>query len=490
VTRTSYAGDAPGGRARLPQLTAAQWLVIGVSGLLLLVLAPALLRGGLFADDYMFCMQPIRDGGYGPKLRGIWHDFGVVRPATLIELFLISKTCTHLPYGFVMLVPLALKFAGALLLWGLLYDVRLPTPWPEVGVAIWLLEPVGTEAALWPAALHVHLGLVCALAALRLYARGSLVWASLAGACAALSVEQVIFALPLAVWLTAPNEHRYRAAATAGVLIAIVIVAFATWPGQDPRQAVTLAGRWHNVLAKGAWYVLFPAAGLGLYSGVLGFLWAFPYSIAVVFGGAIGGALLFAHLLRGQATPPLDARTRVLAALALAVLVILINLPLMVSEAGYAARTFTPTWLVLSGAVAAGGASIPWKRVRVVGAIAGTFAAFAILSLALSVSVRVRTDAFNRAAAQWIAARTQDGSIVAICDVDRTVVNPAPLGSFHLHEFHGAWSSWIEYYTGRRVEIRRSGPRYWGSRCPDLRGAKLVISFPRLVRELTPGASR
>jgi len=112
------------------------------------------------------------------------------------------------------------------------------------------------------------------------------------------------------------------------------------------------------------------------------------------------------------------------------------------------------------------------------------------LSLALSVFVRVRTATFNHAAAQWIAARTQDGSIVAVCDVDRTVVNPAPLGSFHLHEFHGAWSSWIQYHTGRRVEIRRSGLRYWGSRCPDLRGASLVISFPRLVSELLPPERR
>ena len=204
----------------------------------------------------------------------------------------------------------------------------------------------------------------------------------------------------------------------------------------------------------------------------------------------MSGALLFARLLRHQITPPLEFRARVAAALALGILVLLVNLPLIVTEVGYSARTFTPTWLVLCGALAALGASVPWKRVRAVGAVAGLFAAFAILSLTLSVFVRVRTAAFNQAAAQWIAARTQDGSIVAICDVDRTVVNPAPLGSFHLHEFHGAWSSWIEYHTGRRVEIRRSGQRYWGSRCPDLRGASLVISFPRLVSELLPKGRR
>ena len=94
-------------------------------------------------------------------------------------------------------------------------------------------------------------------------------------------------------------------------MMAIVIAAFVAWPGHDPRIAVTLAGRWHNVLAKGAWYVLFPAAGLGLYSGALGFLWAFPYIIGVVVGGALSGALLFARLLRHQTTPALESRARV-----------------------------------------------------------------------------------------------------------------------------------------------------------------------------------
>jgi hypothetical protein len=55
-------------------------------------------------------------------------------------------------------------------------------------------------------------------------------------------------------------------------------------------------------------------------------------------------------------------------------------------------------------------------------------------------------------------------------------------------------ASWIQYYTGKVVAIRRSGlkygstnPReclkYWGSRCPQLEGADLVVSFPKLVRE-------
>jgi hypothetical protein len=475
---------------RFGGLTAAAWVPVAAAALLLLVVAPVLIQGGLLGDEFIICLRPVHEGGYGPYLHEIWRDTGVVRPARFIELLLISKTCTRIPYGLVMLVPLSLKVAAAFLLCALLRDLRTPTPWPELGAAMWLLEPVGTEAALWPAALHVLLGLVLALVALRLFGKGSLVWASVASAGAALSVEQVIFALPLAVWLTAPREHRRRATAVASVVMTIIVLAYATWPGANERQAVPLAARWHNVFAKGAWYFFFPASGLGLYSGAIAFLWALPYSVAIVVTGAIGGALLFARLLSGYTTPHLESGARVRAVLGVGLLIVLVNLPLIVTEVGYSARTFTPTWLVLSGAFAATGAVVAWRRVRVLGALAGTFAAFAALSLALSASVRVQTDTFNRAAANWIADRTKDGAVVAICDVDRTAVNPAPLGAFHLHEFHSEWGLWIEFYTGRIVEIRRSGQRYWGSRCPDLRGATLVISFPRLVHELSPPQQR
>jgi hypothetical protein len=470
--------------------TAGIWLVAAVAALLLIVVAPVVIQGGLLADEYIICLRPIHDGGYGPYLHAIWRDTGVVRPARFIELLLISKTCTSVPYGLVILVPLALKFTAGFLLYGLLRDLRVSRPWPEIGIALWLLEPLGTEAALWPAALHVLLGLVLGLAALRLYRRGSLGWAALASLGAALSVEQVIFALPVAVWLTSPRELRSRATLVVTGVVAVVILAYAIRPGENERQALTLAERWHAAFAKREWYLFFPLAGLGLYSGALGFLWALPYSVAIVLIGAIAGAFLMPHLLAGHVALRLERQAMVRAALAVGILVVLVNVPLIVTEVGYSARTFTPTWLVLSGALAAGGARVPWRRVRLLGVLAGTFAAFALLSLALSVSVRVRTDAFNRAAAKWIASRTKDGSVVAICDVDRTVTNPAPLGAFHLHEFHSTWGAWIEFHTGRVVEIRRSGERYWGARCPDLRGADLVISFPQLVRELTPPEER
>jgi hypothetical protein len=118
-----------------------------VAGLLLFIVAPVIIRGGLLADEYIICLRPIHEGGYGQYLQAIWQDTGVARPARFIELFLISKTCTWAPYGLVMLVPLALKFAAGLLLYGLLRDLRVAAPWPEIGTALWLLEPLGTEAA-------------------------------------------------------------------------------------------------------------------------------------------------------------------------------------------------------------------------------------------------------------------------------------------------------------------------------------------------------
>ena len=459
-----------------------RWLVASAVFGLAIIAAPVVFRGGLLADEYVICMRPIHDGGYGAYLQAIWQDTGIVRPARFLELVLISKICTTVPFGFAIIVPFALKLGSAFLLYALLRDLELRAPWPAIGAVIWLLEPVGTEAALWPAALHVLLGLALALAAVRLLRRRALVWGGIAAAAAALSVEQVIFAIPLAVWVLTPPELRRRATAVAGVAVGVVLVAYATWPGSNVRQAVSLADRLANVMAQPEWYVFFPATGLGLYSGAIAFLWALPWSIAAVALGTFLGASSAPSLLAGsrpQVRGPGSLRRGLIVTGAL---VVLVNLPLIVTEVGYSARTFTPTWLVLSAAAAILGARVVWRRVRLVGALAGTFAALALLSLALSASVRVRTDRFDEAAARWIAERTENGDVVAVCDVGRTVVEPAPLGSFHLHALHDSSGDWIEYHTGRIVEVRRSGERYWGSRCPDLTGADLVIDFPDLVQ--------
>src|SRR4029450_8188849 len=140
-----------------------------------------------------------------------------------------------LPFGVAIAVPLLLTLAVALLVRSLLRDLDTAAPWADVGGALWLLQPLGTEAALWPAALHVPLGLMLALVALRLYHRGRHGWAALATLGAGLSVEQTILTLPAAAWLIAPRHQRQRAALICGAVGAVILLAFARWPGADPR---------------------------------------------------------------------------------------------------------------------------------------------------------------------------------------------------------------------------------------------------------------
>jgi hypothetical protein len=155
---------------------------------------------------------------------------------------------------------------------------------------------------------------------------------------------------------------------------------------------------------------------------------------------------------------------------------------------GHTPRTFTPTWLILAALVPVAASRVRWRRARVVGAVAGLFATAALLSLALSVSVRLETAEFNEAATRYLARRVADGGVVAVCDVPRTVVTPAPVGSFALHEFAYDWAAEdaMRYYAGRNAEVRLGGP-LWGTRCPDPGGADLVVGFDELRRAAAEG---
>jgi hypothetical protein len=450
---------------------------------------PVLVDGTPLADDYWLCVRPRRDGSFWPYFGAMWQDGGVVRPVRYVEYAVISR-CADVPFDFLIAIPLAMKLIVAVLLYRLLRDLGFRSPWPGVGAAAWMLEPLGTEAALWPAALHVGLGLALALTALLLFRHDRVAAGSVAALGAFLSVEQAIFALPLAAWWAGSRSSRWRATVAAAGVACVVLIAYAIWPGENPKNTMALADRLHGLVAEPSWYVLFPVAGLGLHSGLLAFLWALPASVAVVVGMAGLGAASAPKALRERRTAVIR---RPVAAVAMAIaLIFLVNLPLILTRpnVGLSARTFTPTWLVLSGLAASVGASVRWRHVRTLGAVAGAAAAFAVLSLMLSASVRLRTAVFDRSAASWIAERTVDGDVVAVCDVPRTVVEPAPVGSFHLHPLHARDSSWIQYHTGRVVEVRRSGERYWGSRCPQLRGADLVISFPDMLRAVMDPAPR
>jgi hypothetical protein len=112
----------------------------------------------------------------------------------------------------------------------------------------------------------------------------------------------------------------------------------------------------------------------------------------------------------------------------------------------------------------------------------GLFAAGAVLSLIFSVSVRLRSADFTAHAASVIAARTADGDRVAVCGVQRTVVEPAPRGAFAVHEFIYEWAAEraLQYYTGRRTTIYLSG-ELWNRPCPPVPDVDIVISFDELL---------
>ena len=213
---------------------------------LVAVALPVLWRGAPLGDDFNNCLAPLELGLAG-FFAASWDRLGMVRPARFLEILLTTGVCRSLPFGVAILVPLLLTLAVALLVRSLLRDLDTPAPWPDIGGALWLLQPLGTEAALWPAALHVPLGLVLALVAVRLYRRGLFGWAALATLGAMLCVEQAILALPgcCVAHRTAAGAGR-RAVVTAGAVAIVALLAFARWPGADPRLRVGLDRAHHR----------------------------------------------------------------------------------------------------------------------------------------------------------------------------------------------------------------------------------------------------
>jgi hypothetical protein len=110
------------------------------------------------------------------------------------------------------------------------------------------------------------------------------------------------------------------------------------------------------------------------------------------------------------------------------------------------------------------------------------FAAGALLSLTLSVSVRLRSADFTARATRLIAARIPDRGRVAICDVPRTVVELAPRGAYAVHEFLEDWSAdrALQYYTGRHATFYLAGD-LWDRPCPPVKNYDAVIRFDELL---------
>ena len=156
----------------------------------LLIAAPLIWRGAPLADDFNNCVAPV-ELGLGGFMTASWRQLGAMRPARFLEI-LITGVRRFFPFGVAIVVSLLLTLAVAFLVRRLLREIGTPAPWADVGGALWLLQPLGTEAGLWPAALHVPLGLALALVALRWYRQGRLGRAAVANIGAVLSVEQVI----------------------------------------------------------------------------------------------------------------------------------------------------------------------------------------------------------------------------------------------------------------------------------------------------------
>jgi hypothetical protein len=484
VTRPGAGASAPVAGAPEADTKSGVALLFIVASLFLLVVLPVVVRGAPLRDDFDVCLSPRWTSGAERMLAELWHEWGAVRLlGRFTEQSIIGDLCGAVPFGAIISIPLLTTFAVGFVLRGLLYDLGVPTPWPEIGTASWFLQPLGTEAALWPVALHIPLGLLLALTALRLYLRGRVALAALSGLAASWNLEQVLFALPLAVWVATPERHRRRATVVSSVVFLVLLTIFMRWPGVSTRTAVPLTDRVLAIVTDPLWYVRLPAVGTGAVSIPLAVRWAFPWSLLMLAVGSMLGVRYAPALIRQQSSGwRNDARLRF--ALAFAGLGGLICLPMMVTlPHEHGPRVFTPVWLLLASFAAVGCSQIAWRRVRLAGALGGLFAAGALLSLAFSVWVRLETADFTEAASRWIGARVREGDRVVICDVPRTAVSPAPNGPFALHDFHEIWSAEgaIQYYSGRRVKVDRSGV-YWDPNCANLLPADLVVSFEDLRR--------
>jgi hypothetical protein len=445
--------------------------------------SPIVVAGAPLADDFNNCLAP-RELGTSDFLARSWERLQMVRLARFPEILLTTAVCRTLHFGIAIAVPLLLALAVAWQLAILLKELGASPPWPHIAGAVWLLQPLGTESALWPAALHIPLGLLSAIVAVRLYRsqRYSLAVATTALAC--FSVEQVILALPFIVWVASPRSARRRGTFLCSATVLVLLSILFVWHGTEPRLEASLGERISAAWSEPEFLVLFPAVGLGLHSIPMAIEWAFPWSVPfVVLIAAIAGAFgprLVRAVQAGEAPGKRSSRIA-----AIAITVALLNIPVVLAvEHPGSPRVFAPTWLVLAGGLVVVLSNERWNRHRLLWVSGGVFAAGAVLSLLLSVSVRLESAAFVHYASDRLASQIPSGSDVAICDVRRTVVEPAPRGAFAIHEFVYDWAAQdaVRYYSGRSVTFDLSG-ELWERPCPSPSTVEARFDFDQLVRE-------
>jgi hypothetical protein len=450
---TSGAADAD----RVPA-TAARLggrLLLGAASMALVAVSvPVILRGAPLADDFNNCLAP-QDMGLAGFMSESFERLGLIRPARFVEILLTTGVCQNLPFGVAIAVGLSVTFLVAFLLRRLLTMLGSPAPWPDVAAALWLLQPLGLEAALWPAALHVPIGLAAALGSLIAHRSRRLWIGLLLGLAAMLSLEQAILALPLAAWLVAPSDLRRRVAIVMTALSAAVVVAYLLVPGDDPRLSADATSRVEGLFTDLDFIVGFPAAGIGAESIPLAVRWAFPVSVVVLAATAAAGWLWGARAW--PASLPTVRSSNIRTLITITLLIVLVNVPVLLNQPRQGSpRIFTPTWLVLAAVAGLWLAGVRWSGVRIAGAVVGLYLGGAVLSLALSAWVRVETADVVEHVSREIAERTSDGDVVTLCEVPRAAVAPAPRGAFAVQDYLYDWAAEdaLRYYTGRQATFR------------------------------------
>lgn len=213
-----------------------------------------------------------------------------------------------------------------------------------------------------------------------------------------------------------------------------------------------------------------------------GVLWAFPWSlIALVAGGAFGA--FFGRRVEASSrdkSPRLPAIAWGLALLAAVNLPLAVTLPHQDSP-----RVFAPTWMILAVGIGVLGSRLLVRRGFIVAALAGVLAAGALISQAFSVWVRVETATRTERAFTFLSERVPEGGVIAMCNVERSVIDGAPPGDFAGHEFLGDGTLQTEfaepallYHTGRRADFRLPGLQ---KECPATEDADIVVDFARLL---------
>lgn len=444
------------------------------AGLFTAVSLPVIINGAPLLDDFPRCLEPQRPGYWSEH----FDQTGAFRPMRFVEIEVTNVVCRTAPFSLAIVIPWLLTLGVALLLRSLLKDLKLSSPWPEIGAGLWLLAPLGTESALWPSAMHIPLALALALLSLRMFLRGKIVFGLALGLAGLFSLEQLIFALPLAGWWVSSPRQRSKVLALSTSLSVGVLALYAAWPGATGRLSVPLSERLMDVFRDIESYAILVGTGLGAHSIPTAIIWALPLSILVLVAGSAAGWVAGPRLLTRQA--PLRSiaiRPILIGFLLLALLNVAVALTFPHPDSP---RVFAPSWLALAAFAALIGSCIDWRRPHLVGALAGVLIAGSLVSLVLSSSVRIRSSRIVEDAMRVIAEGTPNDGIAAICGVTRTVVQPAPSGDFSIHDFFVFADDAYEYYTGKVAEIRVGGA-YTEDRCPDLSGADSVFEFQELI---------